>query len=62
MTRPSDLAPRELQSNNNEVVEVGDNHKNLSKRLKNAKSRIQIYIKATRKSIFLNPGTKKAFN
>ena len=62
MTQPSNLAPKKLQSNNNEVDEVGDHDKNLFKGLKNAKSRIQMHIEATKKPTFLNSGTKKAFN
>ena len=60
----SDLAPRELAAN--EVVGGGDkaDNKNLSKskKLKNVKSEIQIYIRTTEKPTFLTSGTKKSFN
>ena len=59
--RSSDLPQRD---NNDEVVEAGNNDKNLtkSKRSKNVNSGIQTCIKATGKSIFLTPDAKEAFN
>ena len=64
ITRLSDLAPRELKAN--EVV-GGVNKsdkKNLfkSKKLKNAKSGIQMHIGATGELIFLTLSIKEAFN
>ena len=61
MTKSLDLAQR---NNDNEVVGGGGNDKNLSKskKSKNTKSKIQIYIGATGKLRFLNPGAREAFN
>ena len=61
MSRSFDLAQR---NNNNEIVGGGSDDKNLSKfkKSKNAKSRIQIYIRATREPTFLTSGAKEAFN
>ena len=60
MTRLSDLAER---NKDNEVVGVGSN-KTLykSKKLKNAKSKIQMHIKAMGEFIFLTPSAKEVFN
>ena len=46
------------------VVEGGGGDRNLSKskKSKNAKSRIQMYIRAIGEPIFLTPGAKGAFN
>ena len=59
----SDLAPR-LEADDNKVVGGGDkvDNKNLSKKSKNAKFEIQIYIGAMRELTFLTPGAKEAFN
>ena len=58
--RSSDLAQRD---NNNEIVESGsDKNLSKSKKSKNVKAQIQIYIKATGKSTFLTPGARKPFN
>ena len=61
MTRSSDSAQRD---NNNEVVGGVGNDRNLSKskKSKNAKSGIQIRIRATRKPIFLILDIREAFN
>ena len=55
---------KELEANDNEVVEGDDkaNNRNLSKKLKNAKSKIQTRIKAIEESTFPTPGTKETFN
>ena len=65
-TRLSDLAPKELGANDNEVVggggKVDGRNLSKSKKLKNAKSIIQTRVRAIREPIFLTSGTKKAFN
>ena len=52
------------QRNNDNKVVGGDGDRNLSKfkKLNNAKSKIQICIRATKEPTFLTPSTKKAFN
>ena len=61
MTKLSDSALKKLRANNNKVVRSDDDDRNLSKKLKNAKSEIQTRIRATREPIFLPPNAKKAF-
>ena len=60
----SNLAPRELKAN--KVVrssgKANDRNLSKSKNLKNAKSRIQTCIGATREPIFLTLGTREIFN
>ena len=63
MTELSELAPRELRADDNEAI-GGDgktDDRNLSKKLKNAKSGCQMWIEAIEKPIFLTSGTKKIF-
>ena len=62
MTALSDLAPK-LGANGNEVFgDSGkDDNKNLSKKSKNGKSRIQTHIRATEEPTFLTPSAKKVF-
>ena len=64
ITESSDLAPKELQANENEVVGGSGNDRNLFKfkKSKNTKSWIQTYNKAMGEPIFLNPGAQEAFN
>ena len=58
--RSSDLTQRD---DDNQVDRGSSNDRSLSKSmLKNAKSRIQTHIRATREPIFLNSGTREAFN
>ena len=61
-TRLSDLALRKLRADKVIRGSGKDNNKNLSKKLRNVKSGIQIHIKTTGKPTFLTPGAKKVFN
>ena len=63
-TKVSNLAPRDLKVNGNEVIRAGDkaNDKNLFKKLKNRNSEIQIYIEVMGEPIFLIHGIKETFN
>ena len=58
----SDLALRELGTD--EIVRSGGkaNDRNLSKKFKNAKSEIQMRVRTTEEPTFLTPGTKEVFN
>ena len=62
--RFSDLAPTELETNNDKVVRGGGktDNKNLFKKLKNTKFGIQTSIGAMGEPIFLTTNTKEAFN
>ena len=46
----------------NEVIRSGDRNPSKSKKLKNAKSGIQTYIKATEEPTILTPGIREGFN
>ena len=56
-----DLAQKD---NDNEIVRGDSNDRNFSKskKLENAKSKIQTYIEALGKPTFLTPSAMKAFN
>ena len=62
-TRPSNLAPRQ-RANDDDVVGGGGkaDDRNLSKKPKNAKSRIQTHIEAMEELTFLTSCAKDAFN
>ena len=65
-TRSSNLAPKKLGANDDEVVwgdsKADNKNSSKSKKSKNAKSGIQTHIKATKKPTFLTSGIKKTFN
>ena len=65
MTGSSNLIPR-LGTDDNEIVGGGgkadDRNLSKSKKMKNAKSRKQMRIRATGESTFLTPGARKGFN
>lgn len=60
------MALKKFKTDDNKVVGVGgrayETFKNLSKNLKNKKSKNLTYIKAIRESTFLTFSTKKVFN
>ena len=63
-TRLLGLTPRELRTDDNKVFGAGGkvDNENPSKKLKNSKFGIQMYIEAMEEPTFLTHGAKKAFN
>ena len=63
MLKTTGLLDLPQKVDDDEVVgSVNDKNLSMSKKSKNAKSRIQTHIGATREPTFLTPGAKKAFN
>ena len=59
ITGSSDLA---LRDDDDEVVECGGRHLSKFKKSKNAKSRIQTYLRVMGEPTFLTPDAREAFN
>ena len=51
-----------LRDNDDEVVEGGDRNLSKSKKLKNAKSGVQMHLGTTEESTFLTSDAREAFN
>ena len=63
MLKTSESSNLAQKDNDNKIVgSGGDRNLSKSKKLKNAKSRIQMYIRAMWELTFLIPGTREAFN